>query len=209
MELSPQIEWRISPFLRFDSCVAPQFIFPCVFLSLPKWFPSGIFAAPQLELHPRCCVRSSRLCCFQMDFREQEQIPLISEGDGGEQALGRGDFNAHITEISLAPSARLQNYKFWVRKQQNSQTPLKVRGRESSWRWFLWFIPAWDGSALLHPCVKNRWKRICFLILCFMAATNRQEPIPGSAGWVWVAPAIPQVGSTRKDPTDRIPVGQE
>lgn len=47
-----------------------------------------------------------------MDFREQEQIPLISEGNGGEQALGRGDFNAHITEISLVPSARLQNYKF-------------------------------------------------------------------------------------------------
>lgn len=42
-----------------------------------------------------------------------------------------------------------------------------------------------------------------------MAGTKPQEPSPGRAGWVWVAPGIPQAGSTSRDPTGGAAVGQQ
>lgn len=156
----------------------------CIFLSLPEWFPSGIFAAPLLDLHPQNCVQSPKLCCLQ-----REQIIDLKWGLWWTITWQR--FSEQITEISLAPSAQPQNYKFWIRTQQNSQTTLNVRGRQSSFRWFLWFSPDFVIYPVLDLLcsipVSGMGRKESFFYFCvlFLLSHSIQNPLDvqdGSGG---------------------------
>lgn len=152
MKLNFQMELKISAVLRFDNCVAPQFIFH--FPPSPKvislWnicsITAGTSPGQKIVSIPQSSAASRG---------EEQELPRAGTNKGWGLCWTipwQRRFNEHIAGISPAPSAQFQNYKLWIRKQQLELT--KVRRRERSFSWFL----CWICSAPF--LVRNRWKSI-------------------------------------------------
>lgn len=138
MSLNFQMELKISAVLRFDNCVAPQFFlhFPPSPKVISLWNICSITAGTSPGQKVVSIPQSSAA-----SRGEEQELPRAGTNKGWGLCWTipwQRRFNEHIAGISPAPSAQFQNYKLWIRKQQLELT--KVRRRERSFSWFLWWI---------------------------------------------------------------------